>query len=279
MIGIIRALKTTDRIQPLAKWYRVLAVGLWGGLLLGFSLSTARAQITASGSDSTLHVVKALAAAFEKETGKAIHLEGGGSSVGAKAAIAGQVQLAFLSRALSDQEKKAGLVGAPYALDGIAVIVHKENPEDDISVAELRKLYTGAASRWKDGRPVVLFNRNTDSGTRQVFQELVLGQGETFTPKAAIKHDALLVRSVSRIPSSLAYTSVAEADEALVKVLSINGLRPTAANLRDRSYPLSRTPMLATKGQPSGDAKAFIDFVLGTRGQAIVQEQKLIKMK
>ena len=278
MIGLIRAPKTAGRLQPLPKWYHVLAVGFWGGLLLGCSLSTAHAQITACGSDSTLHVVKALAAAFEKETGKAIHLEGGGSGAGAKAAIAGQVQFAFLSRALTDQEKEAGLVGVPYALDGIAVIVHKENPRDDITVAELRKLYTGEAARWEDGRPVVLFNRNTDSGTRQVFQELVLGEAGRFTPKAAVKHDALLVRSVSRIPSSLAYTSVAEADQGLVKVLSINGIRPTPENLRDRLYPLSRMPTLATKGPPSGDVKAFLDFVLGANGQGVVQEQKLINL-
>jgi len=256
-----------------------LRAGFAATLILGLCLSTARAQITACGSDSTLHVVKALAAAFEKETGKRMHLEGGGSGAGAKAAIAGQVQLAFLSRALSDPEKDAGLVGFPYAFDGIAAIVHKENPRTDVTVAELKDIYTGLATRWKDGRPVVLFNRNTDSGTRQVFQELVLGLEATFTDKAAIKHDALLVKSVSKIPSSLAYTSVAEADEAVVKVLSINGIKPNAVTLRDRSYPLSRTPTLATKGEPSGDVKAFIGFVLGARGQAIVQEQKLIKLK
>jgi phosphate transport system substrate-binding protein len=259
------------RFPPLAALAWSLAFGLWP--------SSARSQILASGSDSTLHVVKALATAFEEETGKSIRLEGGGSGAGAKAAIAGQVQLAFLSRALSEQEKEAGLVGVAYAFDGVAVIVHKENPQTNITVAELKALYTGRATLWKDGRPIVLFNRNTDSGTRQVFQDLVLGPEARFTPKAAIKHDALLVNSVSKIPSSLAYTSVAEADEAVVKVLSINGIKPSALTIRDKSYPLSRTPTLATKGEPAGDVKAFIDFVLGPRGQAIVEKQKLIRIQ
>jgi len=264
--------------NPVAACHRILRAGFAGALVFGQCLGTSGAEITARGSDSTLHAVKALAAAFEKETGKGMHIEGGGSGPGAKAAIAGQVQLAFLSRALSDQEKEAGLVGVPYAFDGIAVIVNKENPHTDITVAELRDLYTGAATCWKDGRPAVLFNRNTDSGTRQVFQELVLGPEATFTQKAAIKHDALLVSYVGKIPSALAYTSVAEADEAVVKVLSINGIMPRAETLRDKSYPLSRTPTLATHGPPAGDVKAFISFVLGPRGQAIVQEQKLIRI-
>ena len=264
------------RACRLELWLRVLRGGVAGILISGLGLSVGQAQLTARGSDSTLHVVKALAAAFEKETGKSVKLEGGGSGAGAKAAISGEVQLAFLSRALTEEEKEAGLVGAPYAYDGVAVIVHRENPQADITVAELKALYTGKATQWKDGHPIVLYNRNTDSGTRQVFQELVLGPNGVFTNSAKIKHDAILVDTVSKVRSSLAYTSVAEADEAVVKVLSINGIRPSAKTLRDKTYPLSRTPTLATKGLPSGDAKAFIDFALGPRGQSVVQEQKLI---
>ena len=263
----------------LEAWSHLRAGGWAVTLMLALCPWGTQAQITGCGSDSTWHVVKALAAAFEEETGTRFHLEAGGSAAGAKAALAGRVQFAFLSRAVSAQEKEAGLVGVPYAFDGVAVIVHKENPLADITVAELKDLYTGQVTSWKDGRPVVLFNRNTDSGTRQVFQELVLGSEGKFTPRAAIKHDALLVRSVSRIPSSLAYTSVAEADESVVKVLSINGIKPSATSLRDKSYPLSRTPSLATKGEPAGNVKAFIEFVLGPRGQAIVAQQKLIKLQ
>ena len=243
------------------------------------SLCPANAQIAARGSDSTLHVMKALAASFEKDTGKSLKLEGGGSGAGAKGAAAGEVQLAFLSRALTPSEKEAGLVGVSYAIDGVAVIVNKENPLTDISMAELKDLYSGTAAAWKDGRPAVLFNRNADSGTREVFHELVLGKDGKFTDKAAVKHDGLLVGSVSKIPSAVAYLSVAEVDESAVKVLTVNGIKPTAETLRNKSYPLSRTATLATKGEASGDVKAFIDFVLGAKGQAIVEEQKLTKIK
>ena len=238
----------------------------------------ARAEIQARGSDSTLHVVKALAAAFETETGKKISLEGGGSGAGAKGAIAGEVALAFLSRELNDAEKSAGLVGHAYAKDGVAIIVNQDNAVAGLTVAELKGIYTGKTTTWADGRPVVAFNRNTDSGTREVFQEHVLGKDE-FSPTAAVKHDGVLVGSVEKIPSAVAYTSLGEADETKVRIVPVAGIKPTVVTLKDGTYPITRTPTLATKGDATGDALAFIDFVLGPKGQAIVAQQGLVAVK
>ena len=235
----------------------------------------AHADIKARGSDSTLHVLKALAAGFEAESGRKAALEGGGSGAGAKAAIAGEVTLAFLSRDLNDAEKAAGLVGHAYAKDGVAIIVHPENPVAGLSLAELHALYTGQTATWADGRPVVAFNRNADSGTREVFQEHVLGK-DAFTPKAAVKHDGVLVSTVAKIPTSIAYTSLAEAETASVRIVPINGIKPTLATLKDGTYPIARTPTLATKGAATGDEAAFIAFVLSPKGQAIVAEQHLV---
>lgn len=243
------------------------------------NLCSLSAQVTARGSDSTLLVLKALAAGFEKETGKSVKLEGGGSGAGAKAAIAGDVQLAFLSRELNATEKAAGLVGTAYALDGVAVIVNKANAQADTTTADLKAFFTGATEAWKDGKPVVPFNRNADSGTREVFQEIVLGKGVAFTDRAAVKHDGIIVSSVAKIPAALAYTSLSEADESVIKVLTVNGIKPNAETLRSKAYPLSRTPTLATKGEATGDAKAFIDYVVGPKGQAVVEEQKLVRIK
>jgi phosphate transport system substrate-binding protein len=255
-----------------------LAIRSLAAIAAILSTSLARAEIKARGSDSTLHVVKALAAAFETDTGKTISLEGGGSGAGAKAAIAGEVTLAFLSRDLNDTEKQAGLVGHNYARDGVAIIVHKDNTVAGLTVAELKAIYTGKTTAWADGRAVVAFNRNTDSGTREVFQEHVLGKDE-FSPKAAVKHDGVLVSSVEKIPSAIAYTSLGEADETKVRVLPVDGIKPTAATLKDGTYPIARTPTLATKGAPTGDTQAFIEFVLGPKGQAIVAQQGLIAIK
>ena len=246
--------------------------------VVAFTPYLARAEIKARGSDSTLHVVKALAAAFETDTGKKISLEGGGSGAGAKAAIAGEVTLAFLSRDLNDAEKSSGLVGHSYAKDGVAIIVHKDNAVAGLTVAELKAIYTGKTATWTDGRPVVAFNRNTDSGTREVFQERVLGKDE-FSPAAAVKHDGVLIGSVEKIPSAVAYTSLGEADETKVRVVPVAGVKPTAATLKDGTYPITRTPTLATKGEAAGDELAFINFVLGPKGQAVVAQQGLVAVK
>ena len=245
-----------------------------GSILLAVTL-TARAEIKARGSDSTLHVLKALATAYETETGKKVTLEGGGSGAGVKALIAGDVTLAFLSRELKAEEKQAGLTGQAYAQDGVAVVVHKDNPATNLTLAELKDLFTGKTTAWPDGKPVVLFNRNADSGTREVFQEHVMGK-DAFSEKAAVKHDAVLLNSLTKIPGAIAYTSLAEADETSVKILTINGVKPGAQSLRDKTYPVGRTPTLATKGDATGEEKGFIDFVLSPKGQAVVSKEGLV---
>ena len=246
--------------------------------LLAVGTSPVSAQVNARGSDSTLHVVKALAEAFQKESGTTVKLEGGGSGPGAKAVLAGEATLAFLSRDLKDAEKQAGLVGATYAIDGVAVIAHKDNPAANVTLAELKGYFSGATANWPDGKPVVLFNRNADSGTRELFQEVVLGK-DPFTDKAAVKHDALLVSSVAKIPTSLTFISAAEVDESKVKVLTVNGVKPSAQTLRDKSYPIVRTPTFATKGVASAAEKAFIEFTLSAKGQAIVQKEGLVALQ
>lgn len=236
---------------------------------------TARAEIKARGSDSTLHVLKALATAYEAETGNKVALEGGGSGAGVKALTAGEVTLAFLSRELKAEEKQAGLIGQAYALDGVVIVVHKDNPTANLTVLELKDLFTGKTAAWPDGKPVVIFNRNADSGTREVFQEHVLGK-DAFSEKAAVKHDGVLLSSLAKIPGAIAYTSLGEADEATVKIVPINAIKPSAQTLRDKTYPVGRTPTLATKGEATGEEKGFMDFVLGPKGQAIVTKAGLV---
>ena len=243
------------------------------------SATSLPAAITARGSDSTIAVVKALAAAFQQKTSTAVQVDGGGSGAGAKAAIAGEVQLAFLSRALDAKEKEGGLVGVPYAADAVAVIVHKDNPVANLSLAELKDFFTGTSASWPDGRPVVLYNRNADSGTREIFQDKVLGKGVAFSPTAAVKHDGVLLGAVAKIPATLAYDGFGHADPKQVKLVAVNGVAPSPESIRSSAYPLTRTPTLATKGEAGGEAKAFIDFVLSPEGQAIVAANGLLGLK
>jgi phosphate transport system substrate-binding protein len=254
----------------------VRAIALLGAITTFPAL--AHADITARGSDSTIHVVKALAAAFEADSGKHIALEGGGSGAGVKALGSGEVSLAFLSRTLTTDETASGLVGYSYAKDGVVVIVHKDNPVSNLSLADLKDIFTGKTTAWPSGGPIAPFNRNADSGTREVFKDRVLGK-DAFTDKATVKHDGVLLGTVAKIPSSVAFMSLGEADASVVKIISVNGINPTIATLKDGTYPISRTPTLATKGDASGDEKAFIDFALSPKGQAVVVKEGLVAIR
>jgi len=237
------------------------------------------AEIKARGSDSTLHVLKALVAAFEADSGKKVALDGGGSGAGAKAAIAGEVTLAFLSRDLNAAEKSAGLIGHAYAKDGVAIIVNQANPVAGLTAAELKEIYTGKTTTWPDGKPVRpvqpqlrLGHARSLSGTRsRQGGDVAQSRGEARRSDHRLRW--------RRFPPPLAYTSLGEVDETKVRILPIAGIKPSAATLKDGTYPISRTPTLATKGEPTGDEKAFIDFVLGAKGQAIVEKTGLVAVK
>jgi phosphate transport system substrate-binding protein len=246
---------------------------------LGASAPMASAEIVARGSDSTMGAVKALAAAFQKKTGVEIKVEGGGSSKGAKDCLAGAVPLAFMSRGPKEKETKAGLVGVPYAIDGVAVIVHASNPLDSITIEQLRDIYTGKMTKWPDGKPILALNRPESSGTREVFQKKVLGKGVEFTPRAKIKHDAAAKAMVSKAATAIAYTSAGTIKGGKFKVLRVEGVAPTAENIRSKKYPISRTPHFGTKGAATGDLAAFLEFVVSEDGQKVVESVGLVPLK
>jgi phosphate transport system substrate-binding protein len=230
-------------------------------------------EIVARGSDSTIGVVQALADAFKQKSGVAIKVEGGGSSKGAKACLAGEVPLAFMSRAPKAKETGAGLMATAYAIDGVAVIVNPNNPVNDISMDLLKSIYTGQVTKWSDGKPVMAVNRPASSGTREVFQKKVLGKGVNFSPRISIKHDMAAHATVSKAVTAIAFTSAgALSDQEKLKVLTVGGVAPTPETLRNGAYAIARTLHFATKGAPSGKIKAFLDFVQSDQGRQIIAQ-------
>jgi phosphate transport system substrate-binding protein len=258
---------------------RIFRKSIIAGLLaVGFSLITATGlvfadEIVARGSDSTIAVVQALADAFKQKSGVTIKVEGGGSSKGAKACLAGEVPLAFMSRAPKAKEADAGLVAIAYAIDGVAVIVNQNNPNNDIGIDLLKSIYTGQVTKWSDGKPVMAVNRPASSGTREVFQKKVLGKGVDFSPRIAIKHDKAAQITISKAITAIGYTSAgALSDQSKLKVLTVGGVAPAPETLRNGTYPITRTLHFATKGAPSGKVKEFLDFVESDQGREIIAQ-------
>lgn len=246
-------------------------VGLCVATIASTALGVAAlGTIAAQGSDSTIGLVKALTKAHTEAGGATFTVEGGGSSKGAKACIEGKAALSFLSRELKKEETEAGLIGHAYAKDAVAIVVNKSNSLDEITIEQLKDIFTGKTDKWPNGEPVTAFNRNEDSGTRELFAEKVLGGKDVkFGEKVAVKHDGVLMSSVAKIPSSVGYTSFGEVNDT-VKVLKIAGVAPSNETILSGKYPLTRTLTFATKGEPSAEIKAFFAFIDSAAGQKLV---------
>ncbi len=233
-------------------------------------LSSLFGDFNAAGSDSTLKVFKALADAFDAKSGFHVNVSGGGSSNGAKKCLAGEVELAFLSRQLKDSEISDGLVGLHYAIDGVAVIISPHNQEDTLSLETLAAMFSGEQTTWVHGKPVMLYNRNAESGTREVFEKIVM-QGKAFSPKARILHDRIMMQNVNKIPSAIGYTSASNVAKT-VKIVKINGVFPSPESLLSGEYPITRDLTIAVKGEPTGEIKRFLDFVMSEEGKTIIAQ-------
>jgi len=168
-------------------------------------------------------------------------------------------------------------VEIPVAKDGLSVYVHESNPLTEISMADLKAIFTGKITSWKDvGGPdakIIAYSRENSSGTYVFFKEHVLDNGD-FTPRAQnMPGTAAVVNAVSKEKFGIGYGGAAYAKG--IKVLKIKkgsaaAIAPTDVTIKDGSYPLSRPLFFYIRSKPASDIKAFTDWVLSPEGQAIV---------
>ncbi|MDR0568543.1 MAG: phosphate ABC transporter substrate-binding protein [Spirochaetaceae bacterium] len=230
--------------------------------------------IEIAGSTSVTPLMELLAAEYVKtHAGVKININGTGSSDGIRAAAAGTSELGMSSRELSPAEKGFGLVEQVIAIDGIAVIVHPDNPTGALTLEQIHGIYSGAITDWseisagKSGK-IAVVSREPGSGTRGAFEELiqlkdklVLGASE-FDGTGAIKAE------LSRNSDAVGYISLGSLDSS-VKAVNIQGAEATADNVRNGSYPIARPFIVVSKKNLGAEAKGFLDWVLGSEGQKI----------
>jgi phosphate transport system substrate-binding protein len=228
--------------------------------------SGTRQQLTVSGSTTILPIAEVAAEMFgESHPGTKVLVSGVGSSAGIESVIAGSSGIGTSSRELKGDELKAGLVDTAIAYDAIAVIVSPNNPVKNLSTAQAAAIFEGRLRNWsqvggKDQR-ILLVNRDAASGTREAFDKLVL-KGAPFDPTAAVLPGTGQVRAVvGQAEGAVGYISLGYINDQ-VKALSIDGVDPTTATVKNGTYPIRRTLHFFTKGPATGLAKAFEDYVL-----------------
>lgn len=244
--------------------------------------------VTVKGSDTMVILAGRLAENFMKEDRSAtIQVTGGGSGTGIAALINGTTDIANASRPMKDAEKKqvearrgAPVVETPVALDGLAVFVNQQNPIQAIGMEDLAKIYLGELKNWKElggaDAPIVLYGRENSSGTYAYFKEHVLKEKDFAPETQTLPGTAAVVNAVGKDPNAIGYGGIAYG--ANIKALPVKkdaaspAVAPTMENVTAGTYPLSRYLFMYTAGQPSGPAKAFIDFALSAQGQKIASD-------
>lgn len=221
-----------------------------------------------------------------------ISVTGGGSGTGIAAMINGTVDIANASRKMKPEEIAAaeanGISPVEFvvARDAIAVVVNPSNPVDALTIQQISDIYTGKITNWRqvggEDRPIVLLSRESNSGTYVYFLENVVRMGQKdsdllFSPDTLLMPSSEGISAeVRQNPNAIGYDGLGYVthDQKMVGVARDAGspyVLPSAQTVNDGSYPISRPLYMYTAGQPDGEVKAYLDWVLG-EGQYLVGE-------
>lgn len=236
--------------------------------------------IQIAGSTSVQPLSEELAKAFMAKNPKVkINVAGGGSGAGIKAAQEGTADIGASSRDLKTEEKT--VKEFVIALDGIAIVVHKDSKIADLKKEDIKKIFLGEVTDWSKlggaKGPIRVVTREEGSGTRGAFEELVLGKDAAgkelkIFDKANVQNSTGAVRTaVAKDPNAIGFVSLGSLNEE-VKAIKVDGVEATVANVKSKTYKVSRPFVYMTKADPSGIVKAYIDFVLSSEGQEVVKK-------
>ena len=244
------------------------------------------ATVSVSGSTTVQPLAEKLAEAYMAENNSVrIDVQGGGSSVGVKAAGEGTSNIGMASREIKESEltEFPNLEIFVIARDGIAIVAHPDVNVSDLTVEQVRDIFSGKVTNWKDlggdDQNIIVVSREEGSGTRGAFEEMVMGEDALIAATAILQPSNGSIRTtVSTTPYSVGYLSFGYLDET-VKKISIGGVAPTEPNAADGTYPIVRPLNMLTNGEPTGAVKAFLDFILSDAGQKLVIEDGYIPVK
>lgn len=273
----------------------VAAAILSMAVLTGCGGNGGHKMVQVKGSDTILNLGQALAEkSMAVNKGMRISVTGGGSGTGIAALMNKSVEIAQSSRPIKDKEiesaKKIGVNPKEIIVgyDGITIIANKNNPVKNLTTEQLRAIYLGEISNWKEvggaDKQIVVLSRDSSSGTHIFFKEHVIRKGNDKGPEEYRKDTLFLpsnqaiVTEVEKNEGAIGYIGMGYMTKA-VDGITVDGIAATVENVANKSYSISRALYWYTNGEPQGDVKLFIDYALSPAGQEIVKKEGFVPVK
>ncbi|MDA3936234.1 MAG: phosphate ABC transporter substrate-binding protein [Actinomycetota bacterium] len=229
-------------------------------------------ELDIAGGTAHIPVMEAVAAdVMESNDVLLITVAGGGSGVGVQQVGEGLVEIGNAGRAVKGEELEAypGLVSFAFAVDGVAAVVHPDNPVTEVTAEQMQAIFAGEITDWAEvggnAGEIHVFTRDESSGTREVFWEKALAEGDIVVEANVVASNGAMKTAVSEDAQAIGFMGIGGIDDSVVGV-SYDGVVPTQDNAKDGSYMVTRKLYMNTLGEPEGLTKAFIDFIMGAEG-------------
>ncbi len=237
-----------------------LVLAVMAGFIAQGQAQAQQDSIVLDGSTTVGPIAKAFAEYYMKHNPDVnVTVGESGSGNGAKSLINGTADVGCMSRFMKDGEFKAAIdagrtpVAHAVALDGLPILVHPSNPAKDLTLDQVRDIYTGKITNWKQlGGPdktIISISRDTNSGTYETFKKLVMRNAKIGEGTEYVGSNGAVRQRVQSTPAAIGYAGLGFVDET-VKALKINGIAPSPATVKTGEYPIARPLYMFTNGYP-----------------------------
>ncbi len=266
----------------------LLGATLVAGGHVGPAGAAGKESLLVQGSTTVGPIADAFAEAFmRKAPNVSVTIKKTGSGDGAKALVDGQCDVATMSRFMKEKEYKMAVekgflpVAHVVAMDGVSLVVHPSNPVKELTTEQVRAMYKGKITNWKDvggaDQEIVLYSRDTSSGTYETVHKLVMAKEKMAPGVEYVASNPDMHKHVSTTRGAIGYVGLGFVD-GKVKALRVDGVMPTSRTIVSGTYPIARPLFMWTRGFPKLGSltHAFVTFHLSEEGQEIIEAKGFI---
>lgn len=253
-------------------------------LLSTLSINVQAGKLTVTGSSTLAPLMAEIAKRYEANNpGAKVDVQSGGSGKGITDTRDGSAQIGMVSRDLKADERD--LKGFLIAKDGVSMIVHSGNPVNELSKAQIIKIYKGEIKNWQDvggkNAPITVVSKAEGRSTLEVFMHYTGMKSSEIKAQTIIGENEQGIKLVSGNANAIAYVSIGASEVAVnngvkIKLLSQDGVPPSTEAVRTGKFPITRSLILITKTEPAGEAKKLIEFASSKKVKDLIERQNFV---